>query len=238
MYASQPSSAASATDPYQDGNFTVQNQAAESPGAEGRLQKTYKDTAEIEHDVNVLNSSINSLIQSLGLDPTHLQLSDQGQGQGQPQVVNPHDTVLPNGMGVTGGTGEGADYEVDFANFLSDIQNGDGTTNYAQFQDKLETSGVDGAIHEPSPAEMNAFLDEVASVSDGTASPVNVSYPHREHDASEVYTQQQQAKRGAKRKSDVADLPMGGYIDDGKRSNRQLGTQQVSPPGIKSKRKK
>ncbi|KZP10583.1 hypothetical protein FIBSPDRAFT_962985 [Athelia psychrophila] len=79
------------TDPYLQGQGEL-----ESPVADGWMQKTYM--AEIKHDVNVLNTSINLLIQSLGLDPMHTSHIEQGQGL---QVVNPHNTVL---LPHTGGT--------------------------------------------------------------------------------------------------------------------------------------
>src|ERR1700733_13386050 len=62
-----------------------------------RLQKTYRDAAEIEQDVNALHTSINSLIESLGLEPGVMDPShgQDGHTQAQP-AVNPHDTIMPS----------------------------------------------------------------------------------------------------------------------------------------------
>lgn len=193
-----------------------------------RLQKTYRDTAEIEADVNTLNSSINSLIQSLGLDAEQLQAAERAQAQG---AVDPHDTVLPAGASDMGSGAGAADF--DFASFL--FPNGDGAAEYAQYAERLDGAGADGAaVREPSPAQLSAIMDEAAGagVADGGADPLH-------YDGTELFAREQQAKRGAKRKSDVAELPAGGFADDMTRSSSRLnGAQQTTTTGTKSKRKK
>jgi len=193
-----------------------------------RLQKTYRDAAEIEQDVNALHTSINSLIESLGLEPGVMDPShgQDGHTQAQP-AVNPHDTIMPSSSGLGGeAQGDPSVQDFDFDQFLTDLTlHGDENTDYTQFADKLDQSTRnDGSapINDPSPEQLTAFLDEVQSTSDGTVSPVT-SF---RHDSPEI-----QPKRGSKRKSDVAGILTEEY-STGRRSNKQ------SSPTTKSKRKR
>jgi heat shock transcription factor len=193
-----------------------------------RLQKTYRDAAEIEEDVNALHTSINSLIESLGLDPNGIEVSSHGQDtQMQEQsAVNPHDTVMSsNGLsGDTQGDLSGQDF--DFDQFLTDLsRHGDENADYTQFAEKLDsTVRNDGStpINDPSAEQLTAFLDEVQSTSDGTVSPV-ASFTRASPESN--------PKRGSKRKSEVAGIPAEEH-STGKRTNKQLS------PGTKSKRKR
>src|ERR1700733_6818364 len=120
-----------------------------------RLQKTYRDAAEIEEDVNALHTSINSLIESLGLDPNGIEVSSHGQDtQMQEQsAVNPHDTVMSS-------NGLSGDTQGDLS------RHGDENADYTQFAEKLDsTVRNDGStpINDPSPEQLTAFLDEVQS---------------------------------------------------------------------------
>jgi len=191
-----------------------------------RLQKTYRDAAEIEQDVNALHSSINSLIESLGLDPT---VMDPSQSQDahplEQSAVNPHDTIMPSSGGL-GDEGDTSGQDFDFDQFLTDLtRHGDENADYTQFADKLDQSTRnDGSapINEPSPEQLTAFLDEVQSPSDGTVSPVT-SF---RHDSPEI-----QPKRGNKRKSDVAGISTEEH-STGRRTNKQTS------PATKPKRKR
>jgi len=194
----------------------------------GRLQKTYRDAVEIEEDVDALHTSINSLIESLGLDPNVIELTHEPHSQEQ-SAVNPNDTVLSAG-------GLGSDMHMDpsvqdfdFDQFLTDLSRhgGDENADYTQFADKLDPSTStrsDGSapINGPSPEQLNTFLDEVQSTSDGTVSPI-ASFRHDSPEA--------QPKRGIKRKTDVAGVAPEEHII-GKRSSRQPQT------GTKAKRKR
>lgn len=193
-----------------------------------RLQKTYRDAAEIEEDVDALHTSINSLIESLGLDPNVMEVPSHSQDtQMQEQsAVNPHDTVMSsNGLGGdTQGDLSGQDF--DFDQFLTDLsRHGDENADYTQFAEKLDsTVRNDGStpINDPSPEQLTAFLDEVQSTSDGTVSPV-AGFTRASPELN--------SKRGSKRKSEVAGIPAEEH-STGKRINKQ------SSPGTKSKRKR
>jgi hypothetical protein len=193
-----------------------------------RLQKTYRDAAEIEEDVDALHTSINSLIESLGLDPNVMEVPSHSQNtQMQEQsAVNPHDTVMSsNGLGGdTQGDLSGQDF--DFDQFLTDLsRHGDENADYTQFAEKLDsTVRNDGStpINDPSPEQLTAFLDEVQSTSDGTVSPV-AGFTRASPELN--------PKRGSKRKSEVAGIPAEEH-STGKRINKQ------SSPGTKSKRKR
>jgi heat shock transcription factor len=190
------------------------------------LQKTYRDAAEIEEDVNALHSSLNSLIESLGLDPNVMDSSSHGQDAAhlQQQAVNPHDTVMSSG-GLGGDTQDSSAQDFDFDQFLTDLsRHGDEHTDYTQFADKLDSSTRnDGStpINDPSPEQLTAFLDEVQSTSDGTVSPV----AGFRHDSPQSNT-----KRGSKRKSEVAGIPAEEHS-----TGRRM---KLSSPGTKSKRKR
>ena len=146
--------------------FTLQQQ-------DDRLQKSYKTTAEINDDVDDLQTNIQSLIQSLGIDPTTL---DSG--------VPPADPAT--GVGGGGGTSAplptgdvdmfppvniGAGQDFDFDSFLMDMPRAnedDGDLD--KLAERLDPStafvpkGSDQSkIGNPSSEQLHAFLDEVAS---------------------------------------------------------------------------
>jgi heat shock transcription factor len=162
---------------------------------ENRLQRTYSDVAEIDEDVNALHTRINSLIESLGLDPDVLASSHGQDAQAHEQSsVNPHDTLMSSGLDETQGD---QSQDFDFDAFLTDLsREGDGDTDYTHFADKLDPSARSEPINDPSPEQLTAFLDEVVSPSDGTVSPISFH-----HDSPDV-----QQKRSGKRKSDVAGI--------------------------------
>lgn len=193
-----------------------------------RLQKTYTDAAEIEEDVNALHSSINSLIESLGLDPNAMEPSHgQDAHLHEQAAVNPHDTLMSS-SGIAGETdGDALAQDFDFDQFLTDLTRHDEeNTDYTQFTDKLDQSTRnDGSasLNDPSPEQLTAFLDEVQSGgSDGTISPVT-SFRQESPEF--------QPKRGSKRKSDIAGISTEEHSTS-RRSNKQ------PLPGTKSKRKR
>jgi hypothetical protein len=213
-----------------------------------RLQKTYRDAAEIEDDVNALHTSINSLIESLGLDPNAIESAPNGQHQHQHQlqhhqVVDPQDTVISSGGDLGGGAGDTSTQDFDFDQFLTDLtRHGDEEAteeDYTHFADTLDPSGVrttttnDGvndSMNNPSPEQLTAFLDEVQSPSDGTVSPVVATF---RNDSPEF-----QPKRGSKRKSDIAGISS---ADEQHHTARRSNKQQASAAsqiGTKLKRKR
>ena len=154
-----------------------------------RLQKTYKSTAEINNDVDELQSNIQSLIQSLGIDPTTLD-----------SVVPPPETVT--GVGGGGGTSAplptgdvdmfppvnlGSSQDFDFDSFLMDMPRAneeDGDLD--KLAERLDPSTVvvpkvsdSSKIGNPSSEQLHAFLDEVASQDGSEGGGVGVSQIHR-----------------------------------------------------------
>lgn len=158
-----------------------------------RFQKTYKTAAEINNDVDELQSNIQSLIQSLGIDPMTLDSS-----------IPPTDT----GPGVGGGGGGGgggvpsapaqlptgdvdmfapvnmAGQDFDFDAFLMDMPRAneeDGDLD--KLAERLDASTVvvpkasdASKIGGTSSEQLHAFLDEVAS-QDGNARGVGAGVP-------------------------------------------------------------
>jgi len=115
--------------------------------------------------------------------------------------------------------GDQSSQEFDFDAFLTDItREGDGNTDYTHFADKLDSSARSDPINDPSAEQLTAFLDEVASPSDGTASPISFR-----HDSPDL-----QPRRGDKRKSDVAGI----LTED------QSTGKRATNPATKLKRKK
>ena len=141
---------------------------------EEQYEKTCKTTAEINDDVDELQSNIQSLIQSLGIDPTTLDL------------VLPH-TESAAGAGGAGGTSApplpacdvdmfepvsvGASQDFDFDSFLMDMPRAneeDGDLD--KLAERLDPSTVvvpkvsdPSKIGSASSEQLHAFLDEVAS---------------------------------------------------------------------------
>ncbi|KAF8447263.1 hypothetical protein L210DRAFT_3641220 [Boletus edulis BED1] len=127
-----------------------------------RLQKSYKTAAEINNDVDELQTNIQSLIQSLGIDPTTLDISsvETATGVGDTSVPAGDMDIFPP---VNLSTGQ----DFDFDSFLMDMpraneEDGD--------LDKLAEK-LDPSTKVPDPSkigcassqQLHAFLDEVAS---------------------------------------------------------------------------
>jgi len=188
---------------------------------DSRLQKTYRDTAEIEEDVNALHSSINSLIESLGLDPNVMESSHR---QDDLSTIIPSDPVISSAS--TAGAdaqGDPLTQDFDFDQFLTDLsRQGEENTDYTQFADKLDQSTLSDAsttINNPSPEQLTTFLEEVQVPLDDSIPPVT------------SFRSEIELKRGSKRKSEVA-----GISEEHNTGRRTM--KLTSPAGMKSKRKR
>ena len=137
-----------------------------------RLQRTYKNTAEINNDVDELQSNIQSLIQSLGIDPgtldSALSSADAATGVGggrvgsAPQPGSDMDMFPP----VDIGTGQ----DFDFDAFLMDMPRAnDEDGDLDKLAEKLDPSRVmpkvpeSSKIGHASSEQLHAFLNGVAS---------------------------------------------------------------------------
>ena len=156
------------------GNASDADQLVPFEKQDERLQKTYQTAAEISHDVDELQSSINSLIQTLGLDST---LGTSGHHEANGNSTSTGNGSNNNGIGV-GGEGDmdmftninGPDF--DFDSFLMDIPR---TTDedggdLERLAEQLDPTTAVAAVHDPqarlggtSSEQFHAFLDEVAS---------------------------------------------------------------------------
>jgi hypothetical protein len=153
-----------------------------------RLQRTYKTATEINNDVDELQSNIQSLIQSLGIDPTTLdsvvppaEIATGVGGGGNTSMPPPAgdvDMFPPVNMG----TGQ----DFDFDSFLMDMPRAneeDGDLD--KLAERLDPSTVhvpkvsdSSKIGNASSEQLHAFLDEVAS-QDGSESGGGVGIPHK-----------------------------------------------------------
>lgn len=138
-----------------------------------RLQKTYKTTSEINNDVDELQSNIQSLIQSLGIDPMTLDSTippaETATGVGGGGV--PSAPLPPGDMDMFPPVNMGAGQDFDFDSFLMDMPRAneeDGDLD--KLAEKLDPSTVvmskasdSSKIGNASSEQLHAFLDEVAS---------------------------------------------------------------------------
>lgn len=142
---------------------------------EERLQRTYRTAAEISHDVDELQSNLNSFIETLGIDPTVLDTTNREAGAAL------GNTRSNRGDGGTGGSAEMMDLfgpetgtDFDFDSFLMDLprqsENDDAVNDLNRLTEQLDTVrhnnpasklGVGGASL--ASEQISAFLDEVAS---------------------------------------------------------------------------
>ena len=158
-----------------------------------RLEKTYRTAAEINHDVNELQSSINSLIQTLGLDPGSLDVSGHHEHTDGVGDLNGNSTSAMNGSSISNGVGLGGEGDMDmftnngpdfdFDAFLMDMprttdeDEGD-LERLAEQLDPAAAAAV-AAVHDPqarlagrSSEQLHAFLDDVASQDRGDVGPI------------------------------------------------------------------
>ncbi|KAH7921058.1 hypothetical protein BV22DRAFT_1097134 [Leucogyrophana mollusca] len=178
---------------------------------EERLQKTYQNASEINADVDTLSSSIHSLIESLGIDPSTLGTSGDGT-MGASDIFSmdggTHDIGMPSDL-------ENMQGEFDFNSFLTDLSRGDeGDADLDRLADRLDpstTRDTSPKLPNPSPEQLHAFLDEVAS-QDGTETPL----PRQPHGSPATQT-----SRARKRKSDVIDVGNSNYPTTGSAANEE-----------------
>ncbi|KAI0362529.1 hypothetical protein OH77DRAFT_62015 [Trametes cingulata] len=167
-----------------------------------RLHKSYRDAHEIDADMDMLQTSIDSLIQNLGIDPHSLAQPHDELGSppvnGATPVVGDYPTPLTpdtytngmqgmNGMGGLGAENSQPDYLLD--SLLSRIGDGSGmpdggygvpggggALDYNDVTDNYDHSArIDGtSIEDASTEQLTAFLDEASSAS-SEATPVNAS---------------------------------------------------------------
>ncbi|KAL4064822.1 hypothetical protein V8B97DRAFT_1986380 [Scleroderma yunnanense] len=151
---------------------------------EERLQKTYRTAAEISHDVDELQTSISSLIETLGLDPGELNNAGHHghtDGVSRNGDMNGSSGGTSNGSNSNNGVGVGGDGDMDiftningsdfdFDSFLMDIpratDENDGDLD--RLAEQLDSTAA--VVHDPqarltgtSSQQLHAFLDEVAS---------------------------------------------------------------------------
>lgn len=151
------------------------------------LEKTYRNAGDIEADMDVLQSSLNSFIRDLGMDPPSLSQQErdmQGRQGGGPYLDSigdmhpPADGVQPAGIRANGPNnapmlnGYHSDPSSDL--FLESLLNGMGTggdsnVDYTDITDRYDPSTrIDGInVGDASTDQLTAFLDEVSD----TASP-------------------------------------------------------------------
>ena len=202
-----------------------------------RLQKTYRDAVEIEADMDVLQSSLNSLIHDLGMDSHSLTQNQERELQARQGVgpylngvggMHPPDAVQQTGIRANGTTdapmlnGYGNHHTDPSSDlFLQSLLNnmgdgGDANIDYTDVTDRFDpATRIDGTtVGDASTDQLTAFLDEVSD----TASPNPIT------DSPNVTPLPQ------KRKSDVAGLSLP--------SSSPSNAVDHAPAGPKTKRKR
>ncbi|PPQ91364.1 hypothetical protein CVT25_004131 [Psilocybe cyanescens] len=141
--------------PDQNSNISVSNP---QQAHEDRMDRQWQAAEDIDKDVNALNSSINSLIQTFGLDPSIL-----GENAGMGNTGQDMDDDMQG----TNGDGSNSAADFDFDSFFNHLSSGSGVNGMEMATDNPVTNGVD--YNDMS----TAFLDEVQTPSsDMTASPI------------------------------------------------------------------
>ncbi|GBE81888.1 hypothetical protein SCP_0402620 [Sparassis crispa] len=164
-----------------------------------RLQRTYRDAAEIEADMDVLQTSLNSLIQNLGIDPHSIVPQAHDQDELLHNDEPPHNNVASTSTGIPMDrpTLSGLEPHDDPSSdlfldaLLSGINAGGG--EYPDVTGRYDPSTeIDGTkVGDASTEQLTAFLDEVSD----TASPLPPHSPDSKP-----------TNGGYKRKLDMADL--------------------------------
>ena len=218
---SVPPSLATAPQPFLPPTHSEENPLHLLLDESNHLQKSYRDANEIDEDMDMLQSSINSLIQNLGIDPTSLAPPEEPISPTTP--IAPHTNGMPhvngyaaplppeafsnapngmNGLDVNGSEPV-PDYLLD--SLLSQIGDSGGGPGgpglgYADVTNQYDHSArIDGtAIEDASTEQLAAFLDEAHVGVDGSRSPT-IPRNTRQNGSGVTHT---------KRKSDVADLPL------------------------------
>ncbi|KZT00387.1 uncharacterized protein LAESUDRAFT_718183 [Laetiporus sulphureus 93-53] len=158
-----------------------------------RLQKTYRDTVEIEADMDMLQNSLHTLINDLGMDPQALMsqahenrgglpMGGYANGHGQPQNGE-HASGLPNGMRPNGmhqdaslmpnldGHREDPSSDLFLETLLNGMSGSNGNLDFSDVTDHYDPSTriIDGTtVGDASTDQLTSFLDEVSD----TATPV------------------------------------------------------------------
>ena len=156
-----------------------------------RLQKSYRNSSEIDSDVDALQMSINSLINGLGLDASSLATAPTSDEASAPHLHIDPDAAIPSGAGMHTDPSN----EFDFEAFLNELS----TRNSVEpaFPDVTThfdpNTPLDGTtVGDASTDQLTAFLDDVSSASDSLNDTLDL---------------QSRASVGVKRKSDVLELP-------------------------------
>ncbi|KAI6103664.1 hypothetical protein F5141DRAFT_1132293 [Pisolithus sp. B1] len=177
---------------------------------EDRLQKTYRTAAEISNDVDELQSNINSFIQTLGIDPGSLDVTNtnhaDGVGGSPPDRGGGGSGAVSNNSSIVGGNNSGdidmfTGPDFDFDAFLMDMpRTNDEDADFDRLAEHLDPSVTAAATAKESQSklagtsseQLHAFLDEVASQdgSDIVAIPpsirMSVAAPHHNLDHTSI----------------------------------------------------
>ena len=145
-----------------------------------RMQRHWNATEDIDNDVDDLNSSIHSLIQSYGLDQSLLDESlhsgmDQGQTQDATHGQSSTSGAATSSMDNANDTSSGGPSEMDFEAFFNNLSSSSGGTGLALDTSSFGGGPIGNMDYGSGDIASPAFLDEVqtpTASSDMTASPV------------------------------------------------------------------
>lgn len=155
-----------------------------------RLQKSYRDAAEIDADVDALQHSLNSLINGLGLDPSSLASASRTPDPGSGPLGHSADSMVPHAD--SAGLHHDPTADFDFDAFLNELSTRNGVDGgFPDVTSQFDpTTPLDGTtVGDASTEQLTAFLDDVSSA-----------------DSIPVIEPISKATSGVKRKSDVAEL--------------------------------
>ncbi|KAH9952061.1 hypothetical protein B0H21DRAFT_11869 [Amylocystis lapponica] len=179
-----------------------------------RLDTSYRDASEIEADMDVLQSSINSLIQNLGIDPQTITTGTQNQDGLPHSTSGPPTSGIHNDLSGLSDSHDDTSSDMFLDALFKGISSGGGDSGmgYADITGHYDPSTqIDGtSVGDASTEQLTAFLDEVSD----TNSPIT-------HSPDLVPV------NGRKRKSDVVDLSL-----------PRESVIEYSPSGPKLKRKR
>ncbi|KAF8967322.1 hypothetical protein BDZ97DRAFT_1804489 [Flammula alnicola] len=162
-------------------NLINNNATAQQQQHEAKMERQWQQAEDIDKDVNALNSSINSLIQTYGLDPSLLEDHHLGSGVGDGAVPHDHDRDHDmEGHEQTDLNVNAADFDF-FDSFFNNMPSSSGAASGGIPTDQHMHAGDNvggvggGAEMDYGDLASTAFLDEVptSSSSDLTASPAH-----------------------------------------------------------------
>ncbi|CAA7271117.1 unnamed protein product [Cyclocybe aegerita] len=155
-------------------NLGMTSTALDEQAHEEEMETQWQAAEDIEHDVNALNTSIQSLIQTFGLDPalledTSIQSGLRGVTDGDQEMHGPTSDIPGTGTTATG-TNPAADF--DFESFFNNIPSPSAVDGSSGMP--IDSVGGTGMDYGDLSTAQTAFLDEVPMTpsSDLTASPV------------------------------------------------------------------